>query len=134
MRSCNLQKGEKGFRFEDVLWLLKDRVFFLKVVAVLRDRLIYNKRVWAYGFYHKGEEQIVREWFGRDKTRIKNVLGDKPFKSKLVEIGFEDTEFKHLDYFPMINSRAHNVGDFEQWTLNQNFRQTYDMFLRTLAG
>jgi len=33
------------------------------------------------------------------------------FKSKLVEVNLEDTEFKHLDYYPMVNARAHTVGD-----------------------
>ena len=44
-----------------------------------------------------------------------------------------DSEFKHLDYFPMVNARAHSVGDLEHWTLNKNFKQTFNRFLKGMA-
>lgn len=48
-------------------------------------------------------------------------------------MSFQDTEFKHLDYFPMVNARAHSVGDLEHWTLNRNFKQTFNRFLKGMA-
>jgi len=45
----------------------------------------------------------------------------------------EKEGFKHLDYFPVVNSRAHSVGDKEMWTLNKNFKKTYDSFLQLMA-
>ena len=33
----------------------------------------------------------------------------------------------------MINARAHLVGELENWTLNKNFKQTYNDFLRAMA-
>lgn len=39
-----------------------------------------------------------------------------------------------LEYNPMINSRAHKVGqDNTRSILNKTFRQTYDKFLKTTA-
>jgi hypothetical protein len=39
-----------------------------------------------------------------------------------------------LEYNPMINSRAHNVGDTNaRKILNKTFRETYDSFLQTVA-
>lgn len=39
-----------------------------------------------------------------------------------------------LEYNPMINSRAHKVGKDNQCNiLNKTFRQTYDLFLQTVA-
>jgi hypothetical protein len=64
LRVRNLLKGERGFNFGMMLWLLKaDRAFFKKVLAVLRARLIYSEQVWAYAFYHAGsDEQACREY------------------------------------------------------------------------
>ena len=50
-----------------------------------------------------------------------------------MEVKLEDAEWRHLDYYPMVNSRAHMVGDLENWTLNRNFKQTYGDFLRAMA-
>lgn len=37
---------------------------------------------------------------------------------------------RHLDYFPLINARAHSVGaGTEYWSLNRNFKDTYNQFL-----
>ena len=39
-------------------------------------------------------------------------------------------EFRHLDYFPLVNSRAHKLGDTESvGILNREFKATYDAFL-----
>jgi sporulation protein YlmC with PRC-barrel domain len=37
-------------------------------------------------------------------------------------VKLEDTEWRHLDYYPVVNARAHTVGDLENWTLNRNFK------------
>jgi len=39
-----------------MLFMLKDRAFFDKVIAILADRLIYEPEVWQYAFYHKHNE------------------------------------------------------------------------------
>ncbi len=33
----------------------------------------------------------------------------------------------------MVNARAHSVGDLEHWTLNKNFKQTYNLFLKAMT-
>lgn len=42
LRTANLLKAEKGFYFHSMLYLLKDKVFFFKVVEILRKRLIFE--------------------------------------------------------------------------------------------
>jgi hypothetical protein len=49
-------KAEKGFNFYDMLFMLKDKEFFLKVLEVLRERLIFDANVWSYSLYHKSDE------------------------------------------------------------------------------
>lgn len=42
----------KKFSFSQLLFLLEDKEFFLKVIAILRKRKIFNVGVWKYAFYH----------------------------------------------------------------------------------
>lgn len=36
LKTKNLLKGEMGFSFYDMLWMLRDKVYFKKVLEVLR--------------------------------------------------------------------------------------------------
>lgn len=58
--TANLYKGEKGFCFQDIYWMLKDKKFFIQVTDALRSRRIYEENIWKYGFYHK-DPQTVKE-------------------------------------------------------------------------
>jgi hypothetical protein len=49
-----------------------------------------------------------------------------------LQVELVDTEFKHLDYYPMVNARAHTVGDIKTWTLNKNLKATYNAFLKAI--
>lgn len=58
------------------------------------------------------------------------------FKSGLIdvdELNADNRTFtKHLEYHPMVNSRAHLLGR-DRKILNATFRQTYDRFLSSLV-
>lgn len=111
LKTKNLLKGEMGFSFYDMLWMLRDKVFFKKVLEVLRSRLIWDESVWAYSFFHRDDERACKEFLQNKKHyQILTPLGHI-FKSKLLTVNLVDTEFKHLDYYPMVNARAHTVGD-----------------------
>ena len=133
LKSKNLHKGDMGFQFYDMLWMLRDKVFFKKALEILRERMIYEESVWGYSFHHKDDELACREYLMNAKPYNVTSVITNSFKSRLFDLNFQDSEFKHLDYFPMINARAHSVGDMEHWTLNRNFKQTYNRFLKTMA-
>jgi len=42
LRTKNLVKGEMGFSFHEMMWMLRDKVFFKKVLEILRERLIWD--------------------------------------------------------------------------------------------
>jgi hypothetical protein len=111
LKSKNLLKGEMGFSFYDMLWMLRDKVFFKKVLEVLRQRHIFDLSVWSYSFFHKDDERACREYLQNSKPYQILVYLGHIFKSKLLEVDLTDTDFKHLDYYPMVNARAHTVGD-----------------------
>ena len=126
--TANLAKGEKGFSFGDILWLLKDKEMFKKVTDVLWERRYYDGLIWNYGFYHK-DITCIKESLANNKTFMKRV--GTFFESSLVQCTKENNDFKHLDYFPLVNSRAHKVGDdINAGILNVQFRETYERFLK----
>ena len=56
------------------------------------------------------------------------------FQSKLLTVEPADFEFKHLDYFPMLNNRVHSVGDDDtKIIMNKNFRLLYEKFLQVMS-
>ena len=131
LATANLYKGEKGFNFSDILWMLKDKVFFTEVTETLRSRKIYDDLVWKYGFYHK-DLVTMRESLMRNNA-ILNQAGVF-FESDLIKCSPETSNFRHLDYFPMINARAHKLGgDANPGILNRQFRDTYNRFLKVMA-
>ncbi|TNV74380.1 hypothetical protein FGO68_gene14226 [Halteria grandinella] len=135
IKTHNLLKGEKGFSFHQMLWMLKDKEFFKKVLEVLRGRMIYDNQVWSYALHHKlvDDERALREYFQNAQPwNMVQYLGSS-FSSKLFTRTLADAEFKALDYFPMVNARAHQVGDLEHWTLNRTFKDTYHSFLRIMV-
>lgn len=46
LKTENLLSGKKGFNFDDMLYLLRDKEFFDKSVAILSERMIYDSEVW----------------------------------------------------------------------------------------
>ena len=85
-------------------------------------------------------------FFNSKQANLKSRVGSQ-FKSKLVEVNnWEESHdiFNFLDYFPLVNARAHRVGGMDsaatnssnetkQWILNKNLRETYMKFMVYLS-
>jgi hypothetical protein len=56
-----------------MLWMLKDKSFYQKVIAIMRERKIYNGNIWGYGFLHNDEE-AVRDYMHRN-SQVQNANG-----------------------------------------------------------
>lgn len=107
-----------------ILWLLKDRDFFNAVINILRDRNIFEPTVWQYAFYHKDNIGLMRECLMLNPPAdILFYLGAH-FKSGLIDVDQLNADSKnfnkHLEYYPMVNSRTHLLGKGRQ-ILNTTF-------------
>jgi len=131
LRAHNLLKGEKGFVVGDMLWMLKDQAFFQKVIEVFRQKCFYSESVWQFGFLHR-DESVVREYLTKSQTSLQRWLGQE-FASKLVSHHNEE-EAKHVDFYPLLNSRAHHVGEVQNWTLNLTLKRNYEQLLLRLSA
>jgi hypothetical protein len=84
----------------------------------------------------------MRVYFNSSQANVKRRVGTQ-FKSSLVEVNEHEEShdlFNFLDYFPLVNARAHRVGGMDsassnsssetkQWILNKNLRETYMNFM-----
>ncbi|CDW90653.1 UNKNOWN [Stylonychia lemnae] len=131
LKTKNLIKCENGFSWNYLTWMLKDKPFYEKVIQIIRDRYIYNRDVWSFAFYHCSNEEIMREFILTDNSYQISAYVGSYFRSKLFDRDPEENDLKHLDYYPMLNARAHIVGDIQQWSLNRNLKETYSQFLQT---
>jgi hypothetical protein len=52
LRTENLKNNAKGFVFESMLYLLLDKEYFKKVIAILKKRQIFEPQMWAFSVLH----------------------------------------------------------------------------------
>ncbi|KAF9566459.1 hypothetical protein EC968_003732 [Mortierella alpina] len=116
--------------------LYKDRELLRKVTTVLRDRHEFNSRIWSVSLALKDEDELVREYVGHQA--IATQVGDW-FTSPLLERRPRNryeagaaSAFHYLEYFPLINARAHKATRHAT-ILNDRFKAQYDKFLFLLC-
>lgn len=42
LRTTNLEKRDRGYNEIEILWMLKDKSFFIEVVRILRDKVVFS--------------------------------------------------------------------------------------------
>ncbi|KAF9986003.1 hypothetical protein BGZ75_002301 [Mortierella antarctica] len=116
--------------------LYKDRELFRKVTTVLRDRHEFNPRIWSVSLALKDEDELLREYLGHQA--IATQVGDwftSPLLARRPRNRYEAgaaSAFHYLEYFPLINARAHKATRHAT-ILNDRFKAQYDKFLSLLC-
>ena len=129
MRTQNIV-DKSVFNFTDIYWLLKDRPFYEEVARILESRFIFDETVYSFSVFHA------------DLPRMRVYLSRK-FKGKRITIReldiyylknelFEIDDFKFREYYPLINPRVHDIGEYKHNILNRDFMNTYITFLKYL--
>ena len=145
MKTKNILSQKVSFSLGNVYWLCKENEFYKEAVKILRSKNIYDHTFWSYSILHKDTENM-KVFFNSSSAGLKQKVGSQ-FKSSLVEVNnWEESHdiFNFLDYFPLVNARAHRVGGMDsaasnssnetkQWILNKNLRETYMRFMVYLA-
>jgi len=129
------------FELSNVYWLCKDSLFYTEALKILQSKNIYDHRFQSFSIFHK-DEANMRVYFNSSQANVKRRVGTQ-FRSTLVEVNEHEEShdlFNFLDYFPLVNARAHRVGGMDsassnssnetkQWILNKNLRETYMNFM-----
>lgn len=115
---------------ERVAWRCQEKEFFRKLAAWMRTHHAWNAVVGSYGLKH-GDAVAVAEWLRHQDAFLMQC--GPVLRSGLLAIDpVERGAFEFLEFAPLINPRAHRIG--EDWRIgNDAVRRQYDAFLRILA-
>jgi len=69
---ADLIKGEKGFNFSDMYWLLENKEMFTQITEILRERKIWDQLTWQYAFKHR-DEKAIKECLQRNNHILHTV-------------------------------------------------------------
>ncbi len=99
------------------------------MIALLAARHVYDQTLYSYGLYH-GEVPAARQ-FLLHADNFLNQCGAK-LVSRLVDIDpVARRTYQHLEYSPLVNARAHQLGR-ERKIVNPQLHAQYHQFLRVL--
>ncbi len=117
--------NKKIFDFNQIYWLLNDKQFYDQVIKTLHQKCIFDEIVSSFSIIHKDYDEFIL------------LLKNKAIENfKYVEF-YQNGDiiidrFKLREYYPLINPRAHSVGDSSTNILNTQFKNTYEQFLKYL--
>lgn len=111
----------------------------------MKSKNIYDHTFWSFSIMHK-DLANMKVYFNSKNADLKRRVGSQ-FTSSLVSVNNHEEShdiFNFLDYFPLVNARAHRVGGMDsastssnetkQWILNKNLRETYMKFMVHMAS
>ncbi len=113
-----------------IAWRMRDEDAFTRVTALLAARHTYEDRLWAYGLLH-ADSRRAAEWL-RHQPGLLELAGP------VLEGGLAPIDpvlrgdYQHLEYAPLINARAHQLGQRRR-ILNEALAAQYRAFLDVVA-
>ncbi len=123
-------KNNNPGRFDigKIAFRMKNKSFFQKTVKLLKNLMVYDNTIWSYGIFHN-DPKIISEYLpNTDFAKNCGYYADSPIlKIDPFEMGL----YEHLEYKPLINPRAHIVGNKRKILNNRFFRQ-YTKFMEVL--
>ena len=113
-----------------IAFRMRDQEFFEAVTEILRDRHEYDGTLWSYAVHHAN--RIGMREFLRHQDRFLAASGTL-LTSSLINIDpVERRTYEHLDYRPLVNARAHQLGQKRQ-ILNDRLHAQYHRLLKNLS-
>ena len=104
------------------------RDFYNRVMKLLDERFTYNHTLWSYALYHQDEERMSDYL---ERSPMAGRVGFY-FESPILSVDPVGRKwYQHLEYKPLVNARAHQLGKTRK-ILNDAFWTQYHSLLATL--
>ncbi len=126
LRTHNLRRVD----LSRIAWRLRDRVFFGKVVELLRSQLQYDDTVWSFGVRH-GDLPVAREYLAR-RADLGQSIGYVLRSPLLTVEPLVERAYEHLEFDPLVHARAHRIGAW-QGIQNRDVTQQWQQCLAILC-
>jgi hypothetical protein len=124
------RENVRALNLDRIAFRMKDREFFEVVTRLLTGRHLFQPTLWSYALLH-ADVQAARQYL-LHSDQIVNECGG-PITTPLLTIDpVARHQYEHLEYKPLVNARAHALGQRRQ-IVNDAFLQQYHRFLKTLS-
>ncbi len=115
---------------EKIAFRMKDKAFFETVLSLLKERHTWNATLWSYALLHNAPA-AAKEYLTQ-MDQVVNECGG-PIDSPLLTVDpVVRHQYEHLGYKPLINARAHALGQARQ-IVNGRFHEQYSRFVKLLS-
>jgi len=115
---------------DKIAFRVQDRAFFDRVIPLLSRLHAYNNTLWSYGIKHNAPAVIAQFLLHADG--FVSQCGDYLQSPLLVIDPVARKAYQHMEYKPLVNARAHQLGARRQ-ILNDRFHQQYHRLLKILS-
>ncbi|MEM9491400.1 MAG: hypothetical protein AAGC55_19805, partial [Myxococcota bacterium] len=120
---------------ELIAWRMRERPVYRAVLDRLRARHCYHDTLWSYSVFHDDPAEIA-EYLRHAEAFVRGV--GSYLDSALVTIEpIARHWYEHLEYAPLINARAHRVGDkleIRNSALDRHYRAFLNLLLYRPIG
>ena len=115
---------------DKIAFRVQDKAFFGTVTGLLARRHAYSDTLWSYAIKHN-EPAAAREYLQHADGFVgqSGAFIDSPL---LTIDPVARRAYEHLDYRPLINARAHQLGQRRQ-IVNDRFHAQYHQLLKILS-
>jgi hypothetical protein len=115
---------------EKIAFRMKDKAFFEQVTSLLHERHVYQPTLWSYAVAHNDVARIGQYLLHMNSfVTTCGVYLDSPLLS--INPVARKT-YQHRDYRPLVNARAHTLGQRRQ-IVNKRFHTQYHQLLKILS-
>ena len=112
-----------------IAFRMADKQFFRKTIDLLKDRHAYSATLWSYGLKHNDKEAVAT-WLKQERNFLSR--SGQVIDSDLVDVNpVVHKTYQHLDYKPLVNARAHQLGA-RRHILNNRLDGQYHALLNVL--
>lgn len=114
-----------------VAWRLRDRTAFDRILGALAARHVHDGTLWAYALLH-GDRARAAEWLAHQDDFL--AAAGPELDGGLVPLEpIARGLYQHLEYAPLINARAHRLGQ-RRTVLNDGLALQWRAFLERVAS
>ncbi|HPM83067.1 MAG TPA: hypothetical protein PLF81_20325, partial [Candidatus Anammoximicrobium sp.] len=124
------QQNLHRVKLDRIAFRVQDKAFFDQAIPLLARRHLYDQTLWSYAVKHNEPAAIAE--FLQHADEFVNQCGAYLASPLLTIDPVLRKSYEHLDYKPLVNARAHQLGRRRQ-ILNDRFHAQYHRLLRVLS-
>jgi hypothetical protein len=117
-------------KLDRIAFRMQDQAFFGRVMSLLTARHVYNHTLWSYGVKHN--VTVAAAEYLQHANAFVAATGSYIDSPLLTIDPVARNTYQHMEYRPLVNARAHQLGRRRR-ILNNRFDQQYHRLMKTLT-